>query len=164
MGMDVSGINPVINANSVVPESIDWDNSTEEEQEAYWAAKRKYQEENPGVYFRANCWSWRPIHDFTTEHAGHLYSEEIDKHMAYNDGAGIPAEVCGEVADVLQVALDNMEGDTRSIDMPDFQVDNETGRFVEYSDETTHSPYRAHREHIQEWIHFVRNCGGFEVW
>ena len=165
MGMDVSGINPVLNVNSVEPDELeDYWQATDEEREAYWDAKNKYREENPGVYFRANCWSWRPIHDFMSEHAGHLYDEEIEQGMVYNDGAGLPGEVCVEAANVMQVALDKMEGDVRTMDTPDFQLDNETGKLVDRDDDTTHSPYGACKEHLQEWVTFVRNSGGFEVW
>ena len=30
--------------------------------------------------------------------------------------------------------------------------------------ETTRSAYRADNAHIKEWVSFLRNCGGFEVW
>ena len=48
MGMDVYGINPKLKGDKP---DIDWENSpSEQERERYW----KWQEENPGYYFRNN--------------------------------------------------------------------------------------------------------------
>ena len=68
MGYDVYGLNPQIN----VPKSIevkdwfdiDWNKMTEDEKEAHFKAQDKYERENPGVYFRANVWYWRPVWNF----------------------------------------------------------------------------------------------------
>ena len=68
MGYDVYGLSPKINTD--VPSIItdfqkkEWSNTTEEEQKEYFAMQDVYREENPGEYFRANVWYWRPIWNF----------------------------------------------------------------------------------------------------
>ena len=68
MGYDVYGLNPKINTD--VPSIItdfqkkEWSNTTKEEQKEYFAMQDVWHEENPGEYFRANVWYWRPIWNF----------------------------------------------------------------------------------------------------
>ena len=80
MGYDVYGMNPQIN----VPKSpevkdwidIDWNKMTEDERESYFKAQDDYERENPGVYFRANVWYWRPIWDFVINVCDDFLSEK----------------------------------------------------------------------------------------
>ena len=44
-----------------------------------------------GEYFRANVWSWRPIHDLIVQLCSDLLDEETLVGIGYNDGAG-PAD------------------------------------------------------------------------
>ena len=61
MGMDISGLNPKITGTEpVFPRN--WDELSEKAQSFYWELKNDYERDNPGIYFRANIWSWRPIH------------------------------------------------------------------------------------------------------
>ena len=68
MGFDVYGLSPKINTD--VPSIItdfqkkEWSNTTKEEQKEYFAMQDVWHEENPGEYFRANVWYWRPIWNF----------------------------------------------------------------------------------------------------
>ena len=61
MGMDISGINPKTTGTEPVFPS-NWDELSEKAQSFYWELKSDYERDNPGIYFRANIWSWRPIH------------------------------------------------------------------------------------------------------
>jgi hypothetical protein len=75
MGYDLYGINP--QSNTEEPEIIQqfsddkgwakWDEMTEDDKERYFKAKDEHQTENPGEYFRANVWYWRPIWNFVCE-------------------------------------------------------------------------------------------------
>ena len=62
--MDVFGLNPKIKEGSIKPKEIDFGKATDKEKKTYWDLENKYQEENVGVYFRANVWCWRPIWDY----------------------------------------------------------------------------------------------------
>ena len=74
--MDVYGCNPKIKEGSVPPEEIDWATSTDEEKNKYIEAKNKYEEENVGVYFRANVWCWRPIWNYVYDTTDVLTDED----------------------------------------------------------------------------------------
>ena len=32
--------------------------------ETYWLEKDDYEKQNPGIYFRNNCWWWRPLWNY----------------------------------------------------------------------------------------------------
>ena len=53
MGFDIYGLDP--NLKSQRP-TIDWDKATDNDKDAYFKALNKFEEENPGYYFRNNVW------------------------------------------------------------------------------------------------------------
>ena len=151
MGMDVFGINPVIKEYSVKPDTPDWTTATVAEKSVYFEAAQKYEAENPGVYFRANCWSWRPILDRIYQ-ADHEYALGINKdtldRMGENSGAGLDnQEDCDRLAKALENVLEQ-EGDIITWDCGD----------PEFAD-----AYKTYKEHALEFVDFLRECGGFEV-
>ena len=96
MGMDVFGINPVINPKSVKPPQINFMLASDDERKSYFDANEKYESENPGIYFRANVWSWRPLHmliiqfcqDYLKETGEILIEDPVLESMGMNDGDG----------------------------------------------------------------------------
>ena len=174
MGMDVSGINPT--TISEPPSRPDWQTCSDEERDAYFEASNKYHAENPGVYFRANVWSWRPILEAMWE-SGACY--EVDDKtwelMAFNDGAGAKdAETCKRMAKKIRMWLQEKiwDEDSRwtpeSLDDREMQI-NDKGQFIskteaELKNIETKSPYQVSKEHLESWCDFLENCGGFEVW
>jgi len=124
-----------------------------------------------GEYFRANCWSWRPIHNALSECGGTaILGEETMLHMGYNDGAGATdADQCEKLATALEQMVEDMEEPIYSpeeLNDPNFQCTTD-GTFVDaatYEGETV-SPYEVDVSHMRQFITFLRNCGdGFEVW
>lgn len=121
-----------------------------------------------GKYFRANIWSWRPIHVLCYELCRDLLDEDTLEYMGANNGAGPESgEVCRQMASRFERWLEhNTEGHSVDLGM---RVTTD-GRFV--TDEIlaanpnieTLSPYRVTDEHLKEWVAFLRDCGGFEVW
>jgi hypothetical protein len=189
MGVDISGINPILS--SPKPEQPDWDTATEQETSDYWKALSEWQEANPGDYFRASWWSWRPI-VYLIDHASNLHNLGINtKPMHYNDGEGIKTqEECNRLADILESIIESNE---------ELQEENATiylclgswcttnGAFVSESIELklneTYKPgeifytplvmedgslvvssHSVEIEHLREFIRFLRGCGGFQVW
>ena len=72
MGFDIYGINPKMNE---IPPAVlskfhdengfnNWAEMTTEDKEIYYEADGLNKELNPGEYFRANVWFWRPIWNF----------------------------------------------------------------------------------------------------
>ncbi len=183
MGMDVNGINPVI-----VGDSPEWpgNNATESEMNAYFEAKNTFRQNNPGDYFRANCWSWRPLMAIM-EMSGALdcLPDTQAEHMNYNDGAGARTKKqAKDMASCVRewvIAHDWKWESILDLDNPErgeFYYEpnwgdsmvNEEGRFL--SEEEAKDPsipkrsaYRIYRPHVEEWVLFLENCGdGFEVW
>ena len=121
-----------------------------------------------GKYFRANCWSWRPIHDLIYELCGDVISAKTMHAMGFNDGAGPKTQkTCSTMAVRFDTWLEN-NIDGWSIDVG-CHVHEGTGRFA--SDEEMEDPeiktisaYQVTDEHLKEFSQFLHNCGGFEVW
>ena len=151
MGMDVFGIDPKINEYSVKPTEPEWSTCTTEERDAFFEADRQYSDDNPGVYFRANVWAWRPILDmiYAADERHELgIPEQTLTHMGFNDGAGLDNQAdCDALADAMEDLLKE-EGDVITWDCgdPDFK-----------------DAYRVGKSHVQDFIGFLRECGGFSV-
>ena len=125
-----------------------------------------------GRYFRASIWQWRPLWEQMKALCGDFLSDEMLAAMAYNDGAG-PREqsTCTKIADRLEQWLHT---DSRS----KFVIDREqtslrvasNGCLVscetlsEEEESNSKSPYSVTRQEIEEFIEFLRDCGGFSVW
>jgi hypothetical protein len=122
----------------------------------------------PGEYFQANVWSWRPIHALIVELCSDLLDEDIIESLGYNDGAGPNDQTtCTEMARRFEVWMEqHTEGHKLDLGL---RVTKE-GRFVTEEELAatpemeTDSPYEVCDDHLKEWIEFLRNCGGFEVW
>ncbi len=122
-----------------------------------------------GEYFRANIWAWDPIHYLMGEVCLDLLDDEVYWAMACNGGKGPRGQtVCAEMAARFAEWLSKFSGDTYIRESTLRVVQN--GRFVSEKEIAENpslrhrSAYRVRREHLQEWIVFLRHCGGFEVW
>lgn len=125
-----------------------------------------------GKYFRASIWGWHPIWERMALLCSDLLNAELLTAMSHNDGAGPQQqETCDKIADRLERWLTE---DPREVfflehDSGILRVTPE-GRFVSEEqlaeDPTlvTKSPYSVSREHLREFIGFLRSCGGFCVW
>lgn len=121
-----------------------------------------------GKYFRANIWSWRPIHALCAELAGDLLDNETLAHIGINVGAGPhDQETCTQLAARFDRWLEHhTSGHQLNLGL---RVTTE-GRFVSEKEQASHpdletvSPYQVDDEHLKEWVEFLRHCGGFEVW
>ena len=140
MGMDLSGIDPV---------------------------------NESGVYFRANIWSWRPIHELIWKLGEDLIDEETLIGMGCNDGMGPESgEVCEILADRFVIWLEHhIEGYSLDVGCHIMSKENENGMHSfatsdQAADPTieTKSAHNVCDEHLQEFVIFLRNCGGFQVW
>tara|TARA_R100001163_G_scaffold49850_1_gene37494 strand:+ start:303 stop:902 length:600 start_codon:yes stop_codon:yes gene_type:complete len=100
MGFDIYGLNPKVKEGSVRPKEIDYEVATEEERKAYWEAKEKFQDENPGEYFRNNVWWWRQLAHYVYENTEEISEADYDEwHM--NSGHTVSRASSIRIADVL---------------------------------------------------------------
>lgn len=191
MGVDISGIKPIVRSNEPVME--DFNSASDEARKIYFIEKDKWHEENPGVYFRANWWSWRPIVI--------LCESVIDKHnlkldtlyWGSNDGAGLKTqEECNLLADKLEFELQGIqeatslsENDRISVNLGGWttiegsfvkeELNNKLNEsypigsvlltsIVTETGETVSPSHSTQISHIKEFIKFLRECGGFEIY
>ena len=119
-----------------------------------------------GKYFRANIWSWRPIHELI-ERANVLPPEMVEG-MAFNDGVGPNEQQALLLAAQLETMLDGMDDDNTFMlsDEIDGPVAAMLSQFKEQGIDII-SPrgpvYQAEVSHVREFITFCRESGGFEV-
>ena len=106
MGFDLYGERPTIKKGTVRPEEIDWDTANDKEKEKYWDLQREFRDANPGEYFRANVWFWRPIWNFVCEVCPDILTEEDFKRGQYNDNHLIEEDRAKDIAKRLREKMD----------------------------------------------------------
>ena len=112
---------------------------------------------NNGNYFRANIWSWRAI-CYAIELSGY----EVPDLWHSNDGAGLDDQHdCDLLAGKLEVFLKSWDGNIL-VACSNMRVDK-SGRFVDPGTPESTSPYKTSREHLQEFIDFLKECEGFQI-
>ena len=189
MGVDITGMNPIIR--SPKPAYPDWNTATEEEKDTYFEVSNKWEKENPGDYFRSNWWGWRPI-VMLCEHASYESELDIDfSNWGSNDGAGLDnQEDCNRLASALEDILKTayaMEEPTDVIYLNLGSWTDMNGRFLDESitkslneqyevgevlygsvvmsdGKIVHPSHSAPLRHVQNFINFLKECGGFEIW
>lgn len=111
-----------------------------------------------GSYFRANIWSWRTI-VYAMELAG--YTVPDDWH--YNSGAGLETQQeCEDLVGTLEAFLRAWDSDKLTLETQALRVDDK-GCFVDSGTPGSHSPYHVDREHLLEFVAFLKDCRGFEI-
>ena len=189
MGVDISGINPT--HRSPRPE-MDWDGElTQEQRTAYWDILTEWEKENPGDYFRSNWWGWRPI-VMLIEFANEDKQLGFDlEYWGSNDGAGLDnQEDCNLLADALEEIVKTqteLEDDVDTIYLNLGSWTSMDGKFLgEKINEVLNEQYpygtilygsvimddgkivqpshSAPLRHVNKFIAFLRECGGFQIW
>ena len=106
MGFDIYGVNPKINE---VPSAIltkfhdengfnNWNAMNDKDKEAYFAAEDKHQELNPGNYYRANVWFWRPVWSFVCAFCDDFLSDADMEAGESNSGDRISKTKANKIA------------------------------------------------------------------
>ena len=103
MGFDLYGQNPKLKGEEPY---IDWTKKpTDEEKKEYFKAREKFEDENPGHYFRNNVWWWRPLANYVLQLMGNEFTEEEQKSWHHNDGFEVSEEQARKIADRLEQEL-----------------------------------------------------------
>ena len=171
MGMDVYGLNPKMNKKmsdfptlekmTKLEKENKWNEKWEildnvtELREKYWKERDEYEKTNKGVYFRNNCWWWRPLWDFCYNVAKNspfpsLISHELWDSGHCNDGAGLNDEDAKLLAAFLLQAIEDGFAD----DYKDHHESQEKDEKYEY-------PFDI--ENVEAFAHFCIESGGFEI-
>jgi hypothetical protein len=119
-----------------------------------------------GKYFRANIWSWRPIHELIEK--ANVLPPHIVEGMAFNDGYGPNEQESLLLAAALENMLDGMD-DEHTFMLSD-EVDGPVAALLSALNDrgveivSPRGPvYQAEVSHVREFIEFCRESGGFEV-
>ena len=167
MGFDLSGVNPKMNMKmEEFPvynkyNNMDWADrmkkfdKDEELSSKYWEELDKYQEANPGVYFRNNVWWWRPLWQFVCERLDDVLTEEDMERGCYNDGHEITEDKAIQIGVELTAML-------------------ESGRIKEYADRHTkereqlddddwNKSYPFSVDNVEYFAKFCLESGGFQI-
>ena len=145
-----------------------------------------------GDYFASNWWGWRPINAIC-QMAAYKSKLKIDfEHWGSNDGKGLRTQKqCDKLADALEELLGTeihaKEDDDRVFLCLGSWVEAGTGKFIgieaekKINEEVSYgsiqytpivsesgmlveSAHSASIRKIKEFIVFLRNCGGFQIW
>ena len=111
MGMDIYGLNPKLNG--IKPEFPDnWSELSDKAKKYYWELDAEFKADNPGHYFRANIWSWRPIL-MACFAAKELHNLDLNADLhewSFNNGAGLKTqEECNILAKALEDLVEGFE-------------------------------------------------------
>ena len=171
MGMDVHGINPQQNKpieefptydkiEKMREEEGGWKKSWElfendkELKDNYHAEWNEYEDTNKGVYFRNNCWWWRPLWDYCRIVAPDLIDDELYTAGHYNDSAGLDDDGAKELGQRLLTEIGN--GNT-------IKYQAEYQQRQDDSDDKFASHYPFDIDNVSEFANFCLECGGFEI-
>ena len=192
MGVDIYGRKPEIVIKR--PKQPDYRSSTEDEKDEYYDKLEKWETENSGAYFQLDRWSWRSIQvlcDVVNQE--HNLKMDMS-YWDYNDGKGLSTQTeCDLLADALELMLNDnfpkefMEDDSNEIQVAMGRWDVTNNRKITSEEEAAlneqygygtilwapvvtpngarvESPYSCTLESFREWIIFLRECGGFNIW
>jgi hypothetical protein len=137
---------------------------------------------NQDAYFRANIWSWMPIHDLIRKLGSDIIDEENLNGMMCNDGYGIKdPKICEKLASRFEVWMEhNTEG--KEIE-PSEQFKKVISQIVSAAESAARRSSKDQSEdkvitkygdsnfpkcavkddHLKEFVKFLRECGGFSV-
>ena len=116
MGFDLHGLNP--KRNTAKPEILTeyktdegWTDFVKLEEQGlkdkYFKEDDKWEDENPGHYFRNNVWWWRPLWEFICHTCDDILTEQEKEAGSYNDGKEISESKANVIASRLQLYIDN---------------------------------------------------------
>lgn len=166
MGMDVHGLNPKQNKNiddfptmkkfDSMEFSEKWKklDKNEKLKNKYWEEKNKWEKGNPGVYFRNNCWWWRPLWNYCYAVADDIIPEEVYSNGHCNDGAGLDADDAELLGKRLLETIDSGECLKYQAKYMEYQ---------ENSDDEFASSYPFDIDNVKNFANFCIESGGFEI-
>ena len=150
MGFDLSGMNP--NLTRPQPELPHWEDRTDTD----WQKFSEWQDENSGVYFRNNVWSWRPLWNFVSSVCGNILTEKDIESGTYNDGHKICKTKANRIASRLFKLI--RKGDVKAYESA-YRRNQDS-----LNEDDWDKSYPFSEDNVREFANFCLNSGGFEIW
>ena len=108
-----------------------------------------------GEYFRNNIWWWRPLWIFTCNVAGNLFTENNQMAGGSNSGYKIPAKKTEKLAILLKESIKDGRAKTYA---------NLNKKNAKENKDRLSNMYPFTVKNLKEFIEFVENSGGFEIY
>ena len=108
MGFDLHGLKPQENTKKpeiLIKYSSGWEIEDETIQKEWYNALDKWENENPGIYFRNNVWYWRPLWAFICSYCSDILTEKDMQKGSWNDGHKISKTKSKKIAARLRRLL-----------------------------------------------------------
>ena len=149
MGFDLSGMNP--NMSSPEPHLPPFTERTD----ADWKKYSEWQDDNCGVYFRNNVWSWRPLWSFVSSVCESILTEKDIESGSYNDGHGISKTKANRIASRLFKLIRN--GDVKAYESAYRK------HLDSLNKDNWDKSYPFSENNVREFANFCLNSGGFTI-
>ena len=108
-----------------------------------------------GVYFRNNCWWWRPLWDYVCDKCADFLTETDMMNGQYNNGALITKVKSKRISTRLKKLL-------KSGDVGDYEIAYEN--WLEAQDEDNfRTNYPFSEENVRRFAKFCEESGGFWI-
>ena len=150
MGFDLSGMNP--NMSRPQPKLPPMTVRTKK----HWEEYHNWQEENCGVYFRNNVWSWRPLWHYVSSVCGNILTDKDIESGTYNDGHKICKTKANRIASRLFKLI--RKGDVKAYESA-YRKQQQS-----LSEDDWDRSYPFSEDNVRQFANFCLNSGGFEIW
>ena len=169
MGMDVHGINPKQNKNmedfptynkfANMDFDVKWKelDKSDKLKDKFFEEMNEYEASNPGVYFRNNCWWWRPLWNYCAEIAPDLIDDDLWNSGHCNDGAGLNGKDAKELGHRLLKEIANGNTIEYQASYQQFQEDKK-------DEDKFASMYPFDIDNVERFALFCIDSGGFEIY
>ena len=112
MGFDLHGLKPQENTKKpeiLIKHQSGWLIEDEAIQKEWYNAYEKWENENPGVYFRNNVWWWRPLWMYVCSSCQDILTEKDMTKGTYNDGHKISKTKSKKIAARLRKLIKDLD-------------------------------------------------------
>ena len=174
MGYDLSGLDPVLRVEKEGAyetyhkyANMDWNERQDifkkdkELEDKFWEEYNARDNENPGIYFRANVWWWRRIWQFTCLTCDDILNEDDIAGGGSNSYHEITADKASLIAKKLQEEIDNGGAKEFEDVIAEYIADAETDENGNPKDWDANYPFKV--SFLQEFVTFCSESGGFTI-
>ena len=189
MGFDIYGLKPKENTpRPAILNGEPW-KMEEDERKEYFEASDKWEEENPGSYFRNNVWWWRPLWNYVCEVCEDVMSMDDMEAGDSNSGNQISEATVDRMVEklVVEIALDNHKKHEeaymeriKNLPKEDCNICDATGKRKDPPDtgagdiectgcggtgkrESWNASYPFSAKNVEEFVNFLSESGGIEI-